>query len=165
MSTVPIPALLAKQFAFSHLVIDRNTDGVTHAESLLRPEAGGNCMNWIVGHILVSRNAILRLVGAGAALDDAKCAPYRRGAAPLSADGDGALAFETLLDRLRSSQETLLERLPELTPEALAREVDGPTGGRETVAGALTLLHFHESYHAGQLGILRRLAGKEGALR
>jgi len=28
----------------------------------------------------------------------------------------------------------------------------------------LHFLHFHEAYHAGQLGLLRRMAGKDGAI-
>ena len=34
--------------------------------------------------------------------------------------------------------------------------------GSATVAGALGFLAWHESYHLGQLGLLRRLAGKPG---
>jgi len=33
-----------------------------------------------------------------------------------------------------------------------------------TVAEALTILGFHEAYHVGQLGIQRRLIGKDGAI-
>ncbi|MGD8396332.1 MAG: DinB family protein [Candidatus Eiseniibacteriota bacterium] len=165
MSADATTALLAKQFTFSQLVIDRNTDGMTQADSLIRPQPGGNCVNWILGHILVHRNAIHRLVGAGPAVGETESASYQRGAPPLPADGAGALEIATLLEHLRQSHQTLLQRLEALVPDALARQVEGPTGGQETVAIALALLQFHESYHAGQLGILRRLTGKEGALR
>jgi len=37
--------------------------------------------------------------------------------------------------------------------------------GNKTVGNQLAFFQFHEAYHAGQVGLLRRLAGKEGALR
>src|SRR5208337_2223008 len=53
------------------------------------------------------------------------------------------------------SEETL--SLP--VPEALRRP---PLTG--TVGEALARLAFHEGYHNGQIGLLRRLAGKPGAI-
>lgn len=35
----------------------------------------------------------------------------------------------------------------------------------ETVSSLLTVVLFHRGYHAGQTGILRRIAGKAGAIR
>jgi uncharacterized damage-inducible protein DinB len=35
----------------------------------------------------------------------------------------------------------------------------------ETVRSLLTTVFFHQAYHAGQTGILRRIAGKDGAIR
>ncbi len=34
----------------------------------------------------------------------------------------------------------------------------------ETVRPLLALVFFHQAYHAGQTGILRRIAGKAGAI-
>ncbi|MCH9008517.1 hypothetical protein IIA29_11025 [candidate division KSB1 bacterium] len=36
---------------------------------------------------------------------------------------------------------------------------------KETVGEKLSFLHFHETYHLGQIGLLRRLAGKEGVIK
>lgn len=33
------------------------------------------------------------------------------------------------------------------------------------VGERLAFLQFHESYHAGQVGLLRRLLGKDGVIR
>ncbi|MBU1676531.1 DinB family protein, partial [bacterium] len=35
----------------------------------------------------------------------------------------------------------------------------------ETVGSLLAGLAFHESYHCGQLGLLRRLLGKDGVIK
>jgi hypothetical protein len=38
-------------------------------------------------------------------------------------------------------------------------------GDAETVGSAAAAFVFHESYHLGQSGILRRVAGEEGAIQ
>jgi uncharacterized damage-inducible protein DinB len=50
-----------------------------------------------------------------------------------------------------------------LTPEQLVKPL-GRTlpDGSDTTEGALRFLAWHEAYHFGQLGMLRRLAGKPG---
>jgi uncharacterized damage-inducible protein DinB len=38
-------------------------------------------------------------------------------------------------------------------------------GGSASRAELLSLLAFHQAYHSGQLGIARRIAGMEGAVK
>ncbi|MCP3997209.1 MAG: DinB family protein, partial [bacterium] len=38
-------------------------------------------------------------------------------------------------------------------------------GEDEIIGTMLTTFLFHESYHVGQTGLLRRIAGNEGAIR
>jgi hypothetical protein len=44
-----------------------------------------------------------------------------------------------------------------------AKELAAPCRGR-TVCETLAILQFHEAYHVGQAGVLRRIAGKQGAI-
>ena len=44
---------LAKMYEFSYGAINRNLDGLSHEESLVIPEPGGNCLNWVLGHIVI----------------------------------------------------------------------------------------------------------------
>lgn len=59
------------------------------------------------------------------------------------------------------------EGLARLAPEAL----DAPAPfsprnkGDETVRSLLSILVFHQAYHTGQTALLRRMAGKAGAIR
>ena len=47
--------------------------------------------------------------------------------------------------------------------EQLSRPLEKPMpDGANTVAGLVRFMCFHESYHIGQLGLLRRLLGKPG---
>ncbi len=54
----------------------------------------------------------------------------------------------------------MLSALGRLTSERLAE----PANEKSTVGEQLGFLAFHEGYHAGQVAILRRLLGKEGAI-
>jgi uncharacterized damage-inducible protein DinB len=46
------------------------------------------------------------------------------------------------------------------------RVAQSPTGNpNESLGSLLATVMFHQAYHAGQLGILRRIVGKPGAIR
>ena len=40
------------QAQIANTVVKRNLEGLTHEESLVQPQPGGNCLNWIVGHLV-----------------------------------------------------------------------------------------------------------------
>jgi hypothetical protein len=58
------------------------------------------------------------------------------------------------------------ERLRGHLESATQAQVDAPfrefPDGSRTVGGGVHFLHFHESYHLGQIGLLRRVTGKPG---
>ena len=150
---------LSTLFNINHRVLEVNTAGVSHAESLQHPEPGGNCLNWVLGHIVASRNSILELAGDEPIWSEEEAAPYARGADGLG-DPSQARPLAEILADLRRAQERLLGRLGQMSDADLAVPIkDG------TVGSQLAFLHFHEAYHAGQVGLLRRLLGKEGAIR
>lgn len=150
--------VLSRQFSLSLHVTQVNLEGISHAASLESP-AQGNCINWILGHIVVSRGDLHRLLGLSPVWSGGEAAVYERGASALS-EASKACRLESLLTDLRTSQEMVAGALGKLTDGELAK----PRGADETLADQLALLSFHESYHAGQLGLLRRIAGKQGAI-
>jgi hypothetical protein len=147
--------------------METNTADITHEESLRAPAPGGNCLNWIVGHILVSRGAILRLLDGMSWLSAGEESLYTRGTPGLPADGT-AVDFGRLREGLRETGQDIARRLADIPAERLAEELDSSTFPARltlpTRAAFLTLLLFHESYHAGQLGIGRRLLGRSGMI-
>jgi len=156
---------LAKMFEFSYAAITRNLDGLSHEETLVAPPAGGNCLNWVLGHIIVARNLLLSLTGGTPVLTGDHVAVYQRGSSP-----DGGTKFldlATLRGYLDDSQQRLVPALTLLSEAALSLPMPEPhnraplTG---SVGDALIRLHYHEGYHNGQIGLLRRIAGKEGAI-
>jgi hypothetical protein len=54
-----------------------------------------------------------------------------------------------------------------LPPESMDRPAPfSPTGNpKETVGSLLAAFAFHEAYHVGQTGILRRVIGREGVVK
>ena len=75
------------------------------------------------------------------------------------------------LDKLKAiwanSQTLLVDTIGAMNPEQLAEMA--PTFGDftrpDTRERRIYFLHFHESYHLGQLGLMRRLLGKAGAIK
>jgi DinB superfamily len=156
---------LVKMYEFSYGAINRNLDGLSHAESLVLPPSG-NCLNWVLGHVILSRGLLLTLTGGTPVLSGSQSEPYKRG----SSCGvvDGLLDLATLRGLLADSQQQLIPGLAAMSDEALAGSMPEPYNRpplRGSVVEAFGRLHYHESYHNGQIGLLRRIAGKEGAIR
>ena len=146
-------------FQYNHYAIGVNARDLTHEESLLGPKPGGNCANWVLGHIVQNRGAILELLGEQPVWNASDGDPYKRGSAPI-AGGATAKPFPEILEALDRSQERLLA--------GLSRMRDSDLGSADTKgsrAAKLAGLQFHEAYHAGQLGLLRRIAGRKGAIQ
>jgi uncharacterized damage-inducible protein DinB len=141
----------------------RNLDGVTHEESIVRPASGANDANWVVGHMIAVRNRILPAVGESPVWDEARIAPY---VTTSTADITGRLPFDELRAALIASHDRLTAGIARLDDAALAHKAPFSPGNNpeETVQSLLTGIVVHESYHAGQIGMLRREMGKDGAI-
>ena len=62
----PISAkTLAMLFEFTFNVTRANVEGFSHEDSLRQPPAG-NCLNWLLGHIVATRQHTLELLGVPA---------------------------------------------------------------------------------------------------
>ena len=158
-------ALIALQFRYTHHVLKQNLDGFTEDEGLRTPEAGGNGANWILGHLLNSRAELLEVLGRPEPWHVDRLAAYKRGTHGLGADE--AIALPNLLADLDTTQESLLAGFKAFD---LARLGDpapwSPTENpKETLGSLFAGLAFHEAYHTGQTGLLRRMVGKQGTIK
>ena len=149
---------IGKAYARNLWVINRQTEGLTHAESLLQPPMRGNCLNWILGHLAVHRDYVLAALGQEKVLGDTVIARYGRESAPIIGEGEGVLPLEQLLAALEKGQERIDAALDQLTPADLVREVT--VGRTMSLSEALFFYYFHDTYHTGQTEPLRQLAGK-----
>jgi uncharacterized damage-inducible protein DinB len=159
--------LFRQQARMAHLMVRLSVEGVTHEESLIQPEPGGNCLNWVVGHLLWAHHGALSVLKQAPVMEGAALQRYARRSSPIE---DPAEAVE--LDQLMAAWDTAADRLDAglaaLTAEALnqpAAEHSPSNNPNETVRSLLGTLMFHQAYHAGQTALLRRLVGKEGAVR
>jgi uncharacterized damage-inducible protein DinB len=154
---------LVTQLAITQRTIKRNLDGVSHEESLMHPQPAGNSANWVLGHILASRSGMLKNLGEQPLLDDGAVQQYRRGS-----DGNvpNPMPLADLIAALDRSQPAIIAGMRQIPDTALAAKSPyaSPAGPDATLAEALAAMVFHESYHVGQLGLLRRVCGKKGAI-
>jgi len=140
-------------------IIKAQTQGLTHADSLLQLPFRGNCLNWVVGHIAANRNTMLHFLGEEGILGEAHAARYAYDSEPVCGEDGDILTLEELLVALERGQKALVARLQTIPAEDLARDVESWLG--TTTLGQLVFyLLWHESYHTGQTEALRQLAGK-----
>ena len=141
-------------------IIKAQTEGLSHADSLLQPPFRGNCLNWVLGHMADNRNTMLRLLGEEAIIGEAQAKRYGYDSEPVCGDEDDILTLEQLLAVLEQGQSALAARLEKITAEELAGEVESFLG-TSTLGQLIFFLYWHETYHVGQPEYLRQLAGKD----
>ena len=165
-ATISEVEVLRQQARMTHKVVQANLQGVTHEESLAQPEPGGNCLNWVLGHLLWAYAGVLPLLGQESALSKDALKRYERGSSPME-DPAEAIDIQEMLKGWDEATKRMDAGLASLTPEVLDRPApNSPSGNpNETVRSLLVTVAFHQAYHAGQTGVLRRVAGKEGAIR
>ena len=150
--------LLAGLFKRNALIIQEQTRGLTHDDSLAQaPRA--NCLNWVLGHIADYRDEVLTMLGEAPLLGEAGDR-YQKGSESVTVDQPGVLSLERLLDVLAEGQERIGLVLATLSEQALReRPADEET---LNLLECLHLVCWHETYHVGQTELLRALAGKTG---
>jgi hypothetical protein len=158
----PSPDILRFLFDFNLRALHLNVEGFTHAESVVEPKPAGNCANWVLGHILANRSYILKLLDETPLWSEADGEPYERERDAEPFDPATARSWESLVADLERTQDKIRAGIARITPERLA--VKKKADDRRILGEQLHFLAFHEGYHAGQLGMLRRLVGKSGAI-
>jgi uncharacterized damage-inducible protein DinB len=149
------------QLQFTESVLRRNVGDVTHDESLLSFQPAGNGLNWVLGHLVAIRSRFLAQMGGAAVWSDAECRPYDQHAPPPT-DCCPARPLAEIWAAFDSTQARLLELAGRLTPAELSEPL--PPGELARTRGeALAVMGFHDAYHAGQTGLIRRLLGKPPA--
>lgn len=142
---------LKTQFEANFGLILRNLEGISAEESLVFPQ-GANAVNWLLGHIVYSRNLVLSLLGKKSVWNDEHFSFYGR---YINAQNvkDKLLNFNELKSYFEQTQKELIIGIDELN-----------TTDNELVS-KLSFLSLHEIYHCGQIGYARRLLGKEGVIK
>lgn len=147
---------LASIFATNDSFINRSIAGLTEDDLWHRPTDQSNPMFWLLGHVVHTRGAALRILG-----DDFRTGwgdKFQRGAA--LQDRNAYPSFSEI-ERFRGeTRERLASRLATVTDEQLAREASGHAlPNCRIVADQIAFLGLHEAYHVGQLAYVRKMLG------
>lgn len=130
-------------------------EDLTDEQAAVRPSATTNSLGFIAAHVADSRYFLLKTLG------DAR-------PSPLSPYLDGARSIDDVKQcpSLAETQEAwtavsraLRDRMEALTPDDLDAHFEGRFPTDATVLGVFTFLVQHDSYHIGQLALLRKYAG------
>ncbi len=146
--------LLCALFTDTYASVKRQIEGLSHPESVYQPPFGGNCANWIVGHLVVARCNFMMLLDVPSIWSMDQCRRFIPGSSPVTG-ADDAVPFQTLVADLERIQEQLLAALGDVAAQKL-----DVISGDKSVGAHLAFYHAHEAYHAGQLEFLRQMLGK-----
>jgi uncharacterized damage-inducible protein DinB len=162
----PVLAVLRQQAGMVQQVFHLNIDGVTQEQSMIQPQPAGNCLNWVAGHLLAVYHNVLPLLGQQPVMPPEQLRRYSRGSAPMQRMED-AIGITELTSAWDETCARIDAGIAALTADDLAHPAPvSPSGDpNETVGSLLATVCWHQAYHAGQLGVLRRMAGKEGAIK
>jgi uncharacterized damage-inducible protein DinB len=155
------PDYLADSFARNVSIIKRQTEGVSHEESLIQLPFRANSLNWILGHLVANRNNVLKLLEAESLMDPASVERYARDSEPITPDSPDALPLEHLMTLLEEAQSEIAKRMEVLPEEVFQRQLAFFGTTEMTVGEWLLFFYFHDSYHTGQTEIMRQAAGKD----
>ena len=138
-----------------------NTDLVTKAvadipadEWLRKPGDGSNHLLWVMGHLVWARGNAVKTLGSPWSRDWAK--QFSRGAAGV--DAADYPAVEDVSKAWAHVSAELPKFLAAASPELLDKPHDKPTFDGK-MGGFIAFLAFHETYHVGQVGYLRKWLG------
>ncbi|GMQ78063.1 MAG: hypothetical protein BMS9Abin02_0560 [Anaerolineae bacterium] len=152
----PDAAGLGQAFKTNHWLIHQLVDGLNHADSIVQPPYRGNCLNWVLGHIIVSRNQALKLLEVSPVWSAVEINLYDTGSKPITGDEQG-INFENLLVTLDLTQDRIQTGLDVIGNDQLDLVVETSRGIRP-VGKHIASLNWHETYHIGQLELLREIA-------
>jgi len=138
----------------SHTVTtNRFVDGISHEESVMGLPFEHNCMNWIFGHIVTNRSHVLETVGAMHGWQEEVRELYHTETPPVTPESP-SINFNTLVTYLNESVALLENSLENVNQEWL-EEKHSNYRGEKTRYEHITGFHWHESFHLGQLEILK----------
>ncbi len=140
-------------------ILQSQTAELTHEDSLLQPEPGGNCLNWVMGHLAVNLVEILGVLNGETQEDLPDLSRYTMGSEPIRGEEDGVLSLQKLIRIYTLLNDSVVSRLSQMSEDDFEEEIDFWQG--KTRRGYVAFFYFfHNTYHLGQLEYLRNLAGK-----
>ncbi len=162
-TTIDAPVLtatgLVDMLALNLVLLGHQTKGLTHEDSLLQPQPRGNCLNWVVGHLVRHREYMLQDLELAPEVGEGIIGRYDRGSKPVTEDGTDIVPLPNLLEILQRQQDRLAEALTGASAAELSRPA--PLNDQKSTGEHLHFLAWHEATHVGMTELLRQLAGTD----
>jgi len=140
-------------------ILSSQTEGLTHEEGLLQPQPGGNCLNWVIGHLVGNLVITLSVLGGDPPSGLPDLEHYGYESKPVLCDEAGVLDLHVLINAYALLTKTISERLAQMSEADFDEEIEFWQG--QSRLGYIAFFYFfHNTYHIGQLEQLRNLAGR-----
>ncbi len=151
-----VAAPTAALYTLNAQLIEKSLADLKDEHVYARPNEHTNSIHWIFGHITATRFEVARFLGATEEHSFGKL--FSMSAEHKSPDDYPAMS--EVMDSFKSITGKIDERFAALNSEEYyaAAEIAFP-GQDKTVCGCVTFLNFHETYHVGQLALLRKFFG------
>lgn len=157
--------LVVRRIQFSRRYMLMLLEGLAEEDWFWKPDAYSTHIAWQVGHIAMSHYGLTLFRQRGRAEVDSSLMSgkfrklFMKGTAPKENPSYYPTSTEILEVLDRVLQQTMVE-LPGFEAH-LDDPVDAPHAAFATKYGSLLFVSDHEMLHAGQIGMLRRLMGKD----
>jgi uncharacterized damage-inducible protein DinB len=156
---MPANAELAFSLEVSRRMLHMFVDDLTPQERLHRACAGANCIDWTVGHLVLTERMFHTRLGVTSPPIPEGLEPKfaRTEEAVKQADYGDTSGLMALFDEQRNAT---LEAVKSMTPEQLSQPLEKPHPRFSTMGEAAAFCSLHVTMHAGQMSIIRRTLGK-----
>ncbi|HGY89889.1 MAG TPA: DinB family protein [Planctomycetes bacterium] len=157
--------MLTYQFRLNATTLAMNLKDMTDEHARVLPPHGGNNALWILGHVVHTRRALMGLLGLDtSAMNDVPLDRFARYTERL-AEEEAPVELATLVRLFDDSQSVIESTIQGMNDQGFDQPLPepGPLGAK-TVGELASALQFHEAYHIGQIGLLRRIAGLPPAI-
>lgn len=154
----PVLDQIANHLKLGDYLLKSALDQLSDEELHRRGGPESNSLLWITGHLTLSRSRMVKLAGGDA--EFAWTDLFSRGSAIQEPAAYPSL--DRILEAWDKTSGLLLAALPKMTPEQLfSKSPQSVPGDDKSIRGALSFLVYHEAYHIGQMGYLRKMLGHE----
>jgi uncharacterized damage-inducible protein DinB len=154
----PILKPIAASFRTTNMILSLALPDLKEQDARKRVRNGeGPSIVWQVGHMLDHRCKVLELLGV------AKENPYAAKFSPAgSSDGSDYPDTADCLQQWKQVSAELEAAMDAATPESLGRIVERGPHGEKTALDSIMFLTWHEAYHMGAVGGIRKELGYPG---
>ena len=158
--------LAIQQIEFARAYSLATLDGIDESDWFAMPPGCPTHLAWQIGHLAMAEYGLCLFRQRGRHEIDLQLMTsafrklFSRGSAPQAdaAKYPAMVEIRATFDRVHAQA---LKELPTFTDQQLAEPVEMPYAVHANKLGSLLFCSHHEMLHAGQIGLIRRLLGKQ----